>query len=37
MKSLILLGRMDEARQLLPTVQQFGLTLEPEVQARLNQ
>ena len=36
MKSLILLGRMDEARQLLGTVQQFGITLEPEVQARLN-
>lgn len=37
MKSLLILGRNDEARQLLPTVQQMGVKIEPEVQARFNQ
>jgi len=37
MKSLLILGRIAEARQLLPTIQQMGVRIEPEVQARLNQ
>ena len=37
MKSLLLLGQTANARQLLNTVNQFGVPIEPEVQAKLNQ
>lgn len=37
MKSLLLLGRKDAALQVYSTVKQFGVPIEPEVQARLNQ
>lgn len=37
MKSLLLMGQTASARQLLNTVNQFGVSIEPEVQAKLNQ
>ena len=36
MKCLLLLGEDAQAQQLLQTVRNFGITIEPEVQARLN-
>lgn len=36
MKSLILLNRIAEARQMLPIVHQFKVNIEPEVMAKLN-
>ncbi len=37
MKTYILLGQIANARQLLKTVNQFGVPIEPDVQAKLNQ
>lgn len=37
MKSLLILGQKANALQVLPTVKQFGIPIEPEVQAKLNQ
>ena len=37
MKCLLLLGQKDQARQLQPIIQQFGIVVEPEVAAKLNE
>ena len=37
MKALIALGQKAQAMQLLPTVQKFGIKIEPEVQAAMSQ
>ena len=36
LKAYVLLGQIGNAQQLVPTVKQFGINIEPEVQARLN-
>lgn len=36
LKSLVFLGRLAEARQLVTTVNQLGIALEPEIEAKLN-
>jgi Tfp pilus assembly protein PilF len=37
LKSYLLLGQKDNARQLLNTVKQFGITIEPTVQSKLDE
>ena len=36
LKSYILMGQKGKAQQMVPIVQQFGIKIEPEVQAKLN-